>query len=350
MAPQDTVEHAYLAALGKAATYTATATALTIYDASGAEILAYVAATPGTITGHTWHLRAYNNGKQAVVSVIDGTDPTAVFGTDGQVTGNATCNSYFGPYTITGAALKIGPLGSTLMACPTTAQQDQETQFLTALQAATTFNVQGLTLELRDNSGALMAQFVGARGGAHARRRPPSRPPSRRRSRRPSPRPLRRSRPARPAVTPPPTSTTGGPEGGSPTGLLLVVLGASRRDRAHRGPPEPPRPVAIRRGGPRAPVTASRRSARRRTADGPRPRAGRDAGRPGPSVSVARLGDTAPMEIGVYTFGELAPDPVDRADRARSGACAISSRRSSSRTRWASTSSASASTTGPTSP
>jgi len=158
--PQDTVETAYLAALGKSATYTATASTLTIYDAAGAEILLYSAGSPAAITGTTWHLRAYNNGKQAVVSVLNGTDPTAVFGTDGQVSGNATCNTYFGPYTITGSTIKVGPLGSTLMACPDAAQQAQETQFLAALQAATTYEVRGLVLEMRDASGAMQADLA----------------------------------------------------------------------------------------------------------------------------------------------------------------------------------------------
>lgn len=226
--PQSTVETAYLAALGTAATYTATDTALTIYDASGAETLAFVAAAPGTITGHTWHLRAVNNGKQAVVSVIADTDPTTVFGTDGQVNGNATCNNYFGPYTITGTSLKIGPLGSTLMACPTTAQQDQETQFLAALQAATTFNVQGLTLELRDNSGALQAEFA-----APAVEPTPSPTPTAAPSAAPTVEPTAAPT-AEPTASPvtsqptvPPTSTSGGSQGGAtPTGLLLVVAGA----------------------------------------------------------------------------------------------------------------------------
>jgi heat shock protein HslJ len=87
---QNDVETGYLAALGKSATYTATADTLTIYDGSGTELLRYTAASPTAITGVTWHLLGYNNGKQAVVSVIIGTDPTAIFATGGTVSGNAT--------------------------------------------------------------------------------------------------------------------------------------------------------------------------------------------------------------------------------------------------------------------
>jgi len=211
--PQDTVESAYLAALGKSATYTATADALTIYDAAGAEILLYDASSPAAITGMTWHLRAYNNGKQAVVSVLIGTDPTAVFGTDGTVSGNATCNQYNGPYTTTGSTIKIGPLVSTLMACP---EQDQETQFLAALQAATTYQVQGLVLELRDASGAMQADFA-----AVAVEPTPTVAPT------PATSEPSAAAPGTEQPTVPPTSTSGNAQGGGVSvGFLLLVAGA----------------------------------------------------------------------------------------------------------------------------
>jgi heat shock protein HslJ len=153
------VETAYLAALGKSATYTATADTLTIYDSAGTEILLYNAGSPNAITGVTWHVLSYNNGKQAVVSVINGTDPTAVFGTDGTVSGNGTCNNYHGPYSTKDDTIKIGPLASTLMACADPAQQDQETQYLVALQSAATFQVKGKHLEMRTADGAIAAEF-----------------------------------------------------------------------------------------------------------------------------------------------------------------------------------------------
>jgi heat shock protein HslJ len=36
---------------------------------------------------------------------------------DGTLSGNAGCNEYSGPYTVTGNQIKIGPLTSTMMAC-----------------------------------------------------------------------------------------------------------------------------------------------------------------------------------------------------------------------------------------
>jgi heat shock protein HslJ len=217
--PQDTVEAAYLAALGKSATYTATADTLTIYDAAGLEILLYNASSPAAITGMTWHLRAYNNGKQAVVSVLIGTDPTAVFGTDGTVSGNATCNQYNGPYTTTGSTIKIGPLVSTLMACP---EQDQETQFLAALQAATTYQVQGLVLELRDTSGAMQADFAAAAVEPTPTPTVAPTPTAAPATAEPS-----AAAPGTEQPTVPPTSTSGNAQGGGVSvGFLLLVAGA----------------------------------------------------------------------------------------------------------------------------
>jgi len=225
--PQDTVEAAYLAALGKSATYTATADTLTIYDAAGAEILLYKAGVSAGITGITWHLRAYNNGKQAVVGVISGTDPTAVFGTDGQVSGAATCNTYFGPYTATGDTIKIGPLGSTLMACPDTAQQDQETQYLAALQNAATYQVQGLSLEMRDASGAMQAEFAGVAIAVPASTSTPAPTVAPTPTVAPATAEPSTAAPVTEQPTVPPTSTSGSAQGGGvPFGLLLLVAGA----------------------------------------------------------------------------------------------------------------------------
>jgi len=220
---QSDVETAYLAALGKSATYTATADTLTIYDSSGTELLRYTAASPTAITGVTWHLLGYNNGKQAVVSVISGTDPTATFGTDGTVSGNATCNQFTGPYTTTDATIKIGPLASTLMACADPAQQDQETLYLAALQKATTFQVQGKHLEMRDDSGALQVDYTSTAPTPAATVAPS-----------PSPSPTPTPAASMPAATPmpssapqPPTTTSDSTSGGSlPSGLLLLGAAA----------------------------------------------------------------------------------------------------------------------------
>jgi heat shock protein HslJ len=157
--PAGDVESAYLASLATVATYTVTEATLTMHDSGGAEILAYAAVQPGALAGVTWHATGINNGQQAVVSVAAGSDPTAIYDEAGTVSGNSGCNEYNGPAVVEGDAVRIGPLVSTRRACADPAVNDQETAFLNALQAATTFEARAGKLELRDADGALQVSF-----------------------------------------------------------------------------------------------------------------------------------------------------------------------------------------------
>jgi heat shock protein HslJ len=154
------VEGAIVAALGNASTYTATRTNLTMFDANGGTLLQYGAAPADALAGTSWNVTGINNGKQAVVSLAAGTTVTLVFGTDGSVSGNGGCNTYNGSVAVNGDAISFGPLMSTQMACPQPVM-DQETQFFAALAAASTFNIGGSTLTMRDSGGA--TQVTGAK-------------------------------------------------------------------------------------------------------------------------------------------------------------------------------------------
>jgi heat shock protein HslJ len=70
--------------------------------------------------------------------VIDNPQATITFPEMGKVGGNGSCNRFFGPAVITGDAIKVGPLGSTRMAC-SDAVMNQETKYFEALQAAEHF-------------------------------------------------------------------------------------------------------------------------------------------------------------------------------------------------------------------
>lgn len=158
--PASDVEAAYLHNLGTTKTYTATGEALTMYDDAGTAVLVFAAAQPGELGSVTWHATGINNGKEAVVSIVAGTDPTAIYdAATGTVTGNAGCNTFNGPAVVDGTAVTIGPLMSTKMACVDEAASTQEFDYLNALQAATTWEVRGTTLELRDDEGALQVLF-----------------------------------------------------------------------------------------------------------------------------------------------------------------------------------------------
>jgi len=73
--------------------------------------------------------------------VIDNVQATLAFPEAGKVSGNGSCNRFFGPAEINGNAVKLGPLGSTRKACPE-AVMNQETKYLNALQAADRFELE----------------------------------------------------------------------------------------------------------------------------------------------------------------------------------------------------------------
>jgi heat shock protein HslJ len=151
---------AYIEALGKVATYQMTAGKLSLSDSGGNE-LATFGAQSTDLAGTSWDVISYNNGKQAVVSVMAGTTLTATFGADGNLTGFAGCNDYNATYAASGKkTIEIGPVASTRKFCEQPAGvMDQESQYLTALSTAATYTIDGSKLELRTSEGALAAQF-----------------------------------------------------------------------------------------------------------------------------------------------------------------------------------------------
>ena len=150
-------EAKYLAALQKAATYKIEGNTLTIRDAGGAmQVVATKATASSGLGGTAWTVTNYNNGNQAVVGMITGSEVTLNFGADGQVNGSAGCNRYTGSYQAEEKNLKVGPLASTMMACPSPeGVMEQETKYLAALQNAATYSIEGSTLTIRDAGGAM---------------------------------------------------------------------------------------------------------------------------------------------------------------------------------------------------
>jgi heat shock protein HslJ len=85
------------------------------------------------LSNSEWVLKDLAGGE-----VIEGGKATLAFAEGGKVSGNGSCNRFFGTAKIDGAAIHFGPLGSTRMACPGPAME-QETKYLNALQAADRF-------------------------------------------------------------------------------------------------------------------------------------------------------------------------------------------------------------------
>jgi heat shock protein HslJ len=151
---------AYAGALIRAASFTIDDNRLRLRDSGGNEVAVFEAGSL-TLAGTSWEVIAYNNGKQAVVSVLGGTRITAQFGDDGRVTGSAGCNQYFAEYQGANGSITIGLPGATRRFCAEPEGiLDQEARFLEALYSAITFRLDGERLALRTTGGALAVNLV----------------------------------------------------------------------------------------------------------------------------------------------------------------------------------------------
>ncbi|MEZ4613242.1 MAG: META domain-containing protein [Caldilineaceae bacterium] len=149
----------YMAALAATDGFTASSTQLVLR--SGDEIVATFVAASTDLAGTDWQVIGYNNGREAVVGVLTGTEITANFGTDGTLSGNAGCNQYFAGFTVDGDALTIDMPGSTMRFCAEPpGVMEQESEYLAALATVATFGMEGNLMVLRTADGAIAVQLT----------------------------------------------------------------------------------------------------------------------------------------------------------------------------------------------
>lgn len=166
MACTDAVEavaRVYRIALTQARRYRIQGKNLQLIDGEGNVRMVLIPAEM-SLAGSRWDAISYNNGKQAIVSVIAGTKITAQFGEDGRITGHAGCNAYFAAYSVQGRRMTIELPGSTRRACPESeGVMEQEAAYLQVLPLVRQYQISGNRMELRDVQGSLVA--ILARGG-----------------------------------------------------------------------------------------------------------------------------------------------------------------------------------------
>jgi len=159
-------EDRYLAHLTNTSSYRTEGGRLIFTDHEGADLLVFepVAPTPDLpFTGTDWVLEAYSTGGDAVSSVLAGTTITAEFSPDGNVTGNAGCNSYGAGYVLDGANLTIEPPISTKMYCnEPEGVMEQENTYLNLLSSVSSYRVEGNRLSLANEAGTDLLTFVQA--------------------------------------------------------------------------------------------------------------------------------------------------------------------------------------------
>lgn len=86
--------------------------------------------------------------------IVDNSHVTLLFGPDGRLSGNASCNRLIATYSVKGAALTISPGGLTMMACPP-ALMEQERRFVDLLKDVRSFQIDGTGALLLETASGL---------------------------------------------------------------------------------------------------------------------------------------------------------------------------------------------------
>lgn len=150
---------AFTSSLGATSSHRIEAGQLQLLGPDGA-VVASFAPQSQALAGTSWRVTGYNNGRQAVVSVLSGTQLSMSFAADGRVSGSAGCNNFMGTYTASGSSLKFGPAATTRKMCGQPGVMEQEQQFLKALESVATIRQEGDRAELRTADGALAVSLL----------------------------------------------------------------------------------------------------------------------------------------------------------------------------------------------
>ena len=138
----------FMAALAATDGFTISADSLTLL--SGGQAVATFVAQPTNLVDTAWDVVSYNNGREAVVGLIGGTEITAYFGLEGDLSGSGGCNQYVTSFTASDGSIEIGQVGATMRFCAEPAGiMEQESEFLAALESAATYSIQANVLQMR---------------------------------------------------------------------------------------------------------------------------------------------------------------------------------------------------------
>ena len=116
------------------------------------------AASAPRLAGTVWRIRSL--GDAALPWSPPSLEPFILFNAeDARVNASVGCNTMLGSFEVDADdALSVGPLASTMMACPNDLAS-QETALTTALAATAGFAIGGRTLRLLDAGGSQLAEL-----------------------------------------------------------------------------------------------------------------------------------------------------------------------------------------------
>lgn len=133
---------------------------LELLASDGTTLILLEALVETPLVGVTWRLDTYNNGKDALVSMVKGTEITLALTPDGTLSGSDGCNRYMSGYTLDEGRLMIGPIATTRMACRgPQAVAEQAAAYAAALGLVRGYRIEGEQLWLTTEDGATAARF-----------------------------------------------------------------------------------------------------------------------------------------------------------------------------------------------
>ena len=118
------------------------------------------AATPATLTGHSWTLtRLVVDGEEKILSSAN--PITLNFqAQDHTLSGSGGCNTYGASYTLTGTQIHITGMRTTLMLCEDVDVMDLEAAYTQALLSVETVRIDGDILTLEGDNGQVFMTFA----------------------------------------------------------------------------------------------------------------------------------------------------------------------------------------------
>ena len=145
----------FTSSLAQVTAYVMTDDMLTLKNAEGSTVLT-LTLDQQTLSDSSWQVTGYNNGAEALVSLMTDTTISLQFSATDTVSGRAGCNTFTGTYTSTDGTVTITGLASTQIMCiKPEGIMDQEAQFVAALQKASVYSIENGALVMRDESGAM---------------------------------------------------------------------------------------------------------------------------------------------------------------------------------------------------
>jgi heat shock protein HslJ len=113
-----------------------------------------------SMTRSDWSLQSYADTTGSLVPLKPGTQVTAIFGSDGRVSGSAGCNHYSANYTVRDFAISISLPVSTKVFCADPGITQQESAYLNDLARAGELRISKSNLRFYDGSGKPVLVFV----------------------------------------------------------------------------------------------------------------------------------------------------------------------------------------------